>query len=172
MSAASVMMDLTPADIAQAAQQHWRREDLSPGERRWWMEFDEGFRIAADWRADCSDIFRARKALWAQHGDGMLWVYAIREGEDGPVKIGKTIDDPLIRLKTLQCGNSSDLIGWAAWEALPGEEECLHAMFAHLRIRGEWFKPDETLLDLTARQGGSYFEARAKGWDMLLWGEE
>lgn len=110
-----------------------------------------------------AEIQAARRELYEKHGDGDLMVYVFREGESGPVKIGKTTGDPLVRLATLQCGNSAKLICWAAWDALPGEEEFLHALFAEHRIRGEWFEPDESLLWLTASEGGAYVHLREQG---------
>lgn len=87
---------------------------------------------------------------------GWTWVYAIQEGEDGPIKIGSA-KDPDERLKTLQCGNSSKLHGLAAWEAPPEHERAIHGAFAHLRLHGEWFRPTEGLLCFIYFMDAPYF---------------
>lgn len=67
------------------------------------------------------------------------YVYAIRAGEDGPVKIGTTINDPRRRLAELQTGAHEQLsLIWHYFGGLLAERH-LHAMFADFRLRGEWF---------------------------------
>ena len=73
------------------------------------------------------------------------WIYAIQEGDVGQIKIG-IAKDPDERLKTLQCGNSTKLRGLAAWEGDAAHERAIHGAFAHLRVRGEWFRPTPALI--------------------------
>jgi hypothetical protein len=87
---------------------------------------------------------------------GWTWVYAIQQGEDGPIKIGSA-KDPDERLATLQCGNPQKLIGVAAWEAPLAHERALHGAFSHLRIRGEWFEPTPVLLKFIYFMDAPYF---------------
>lgn len=74
-------------------------------------------------------------------------VYFIREGRDGPVKIGWTQNEPERRRDNLQIGNSRKLhlIG-----VLPNVEEAVesewHQKYSDTHIRGEWFFPTGPLL--------------------------
>lgn len=79
------------------------------------------------------------------------WVYFIRSGAAGPVKIGYA-RDPYTRFMNLRTA-SPDEVSYLGH--LPGgieEERAVHARFAHLRIRGEWFRPAPELLDFIAEQ--------------------
>lgn len=76
----------------------------------------------------------------------MSWVYFIREGLDGNVKIGTTTSNPHSRRRSMQTGNSSDLVLLAAVQGDDGLEKRLHARFAGARLRGEWFTPTVELL--------------------------
>jgi hypothetical protein len=78
------------------------------------------------------------------------WVYFARAGEDGPVKIGHA-KDVRSRLSSMQtgCPIPLTLLG-----VLPGGREReaeLHARFADLRVRGEWFRVEGALVDLIAK---------------------
>lgn len=76
----------------------------------------------------------------------MGWVYFIREGADGPIKIGRTSVDVRGRMGASQTSTHHQLalIGQVP-ESLFSEKE-LHERFSELRIRGEWFKPSAELL--------------------------
>lgn len=65
-------------------------------------------------------------------------VYLIQCGPNGPVKIGKA-DDPKGRLSELQVAHWQTLTLVRVWEGSEADERALHARFADLRIRGEWF---------------------------------
>lgn len=72
------------------------------------------------------------------------WVYIIRAGEDGPIKIGWS-RTPARRLIDLQGAHSETL--WIMG-LIPGSmeyEKELHKRFAKMRLRGEWFRADRTL---------------------------
>jgi hypothetical protein len=66
------------------------------------------------------------------------WVYFIRKGD--LIKIGWTTH-PKRRFKELR----PDAI-LALMDAEPIDERRCHAAFAHLRVRGEWFRPEADLL--------------------------
>lgn len=77
------------------------------------------------------------------------FLYFIREGRRGPIKIGYAID-PKTRLIRLQTGTHRDLT-LIAW--VPGsqkDERDWHRRFSHLRIRGEWFLNRRELRDAIA----------------------
>ncbi|TXM53607.1 GIY-YIG nuclease family protein [Methylobacterium sp. WL120] len=65
-------------------------------------------------------------------------IYAI--GYDDKVKIGWSAVPPRQRMATLQIGCPEDLILFGSRPGTVAEERQLHREFAHLRIRGEWFR--------------------------------
>ena len=79
-------------------------------------------------------------------------VYFIRFGEFGPIKIGMTREDPMRRLKLLQVGSPKrlHLMGVIKDPAPEHSERILHQRFRPSRIRGEWFKPCQELLEFIA----------------------
>ena len=92
------------------------------------------------------DQCRAAVVL-AQHG---LWrgparVYFIREGRDGPIKIGYSVD-VAVRLSTLQSSSSRTLVLLGVVPGGAERERQLHDRFAGERIRGEWFEASVALL--------------------------
>jgi predicted DNA-binding transcriptional regulator AlpA len=75
-------------------------------------------------------------------------VYFIRAGQ-GAIKIG-IARDPRKRLFELQVGTSDEL---RILHTIPGTEDterALHERFAHLRLRGEWFRAGFDLLRFIA----------------------
>lgn len=72
-------------------------------------------------------------------------VYLVRVGEHGPVKIGKA-DDPAARLSELQVANHEKLHLLRVWEGGRAEEAALHARFADLHIRGDWYSFSRLML--------------------------
>ncbi len=76
------------------------------------------------------------------------YVYFLRMGEDGPIKIGKA-QDPSRRLFGLQTGNPIELkmILLVRNSEL---EPAFHEKFWDHRIRGEWFYPDVELENFMA----------------------
>ena len=74
-------------------------------------------------------------------------VYFIQAGDDGPIKIGRTQGSPLGRMEALQAGIPVDLRILAIISHVRSSHETdLHRRFAHLHIRGEWFRPEPDLL--------------------------
>jgi Meiotically Up-regulated Gene 113 (MUG113) protein len=84
-------------------------------------------------------------------------VYLLQR-EDGLIKIGYT-SDFWRRFDVLRLEHG-ELRALALVEGGPGVEFWLHRKWAHLRVRGEWFKPDPELLrkakegTLVERPGG------------------
>jgi len=67
-------------------------------------------------------------------------LYFIRQGEEGPIKVGRSVD-PWSRRDELQTGNPDRLhVGGVAF-GNPGFEADLHDSFGQYWIRGEWFQP-------------------------------
>ncbi len=73
------------------------------------------------------------------------FIYFIQEGCDGAIKIGRCRCDPLVRLRELQIGNPAPLDLLAVIRDGSFTEDDLHKRFEHLRVRGEWFRPDVEL---------------------------
>jgi len=72
---------------------------------------------------------------------GAILVYFIHCKRLGAIKIGST-DDVQYRLKTLQTGCPAQLVLIGCCD---DSEPALHRQFAHLRIRGEWFRDHREL---------------------------
>lgn len=73
------------------------------------------------------------------------YVYFIQGECGGAIKIGHS-KDPQSRLKSLQTGYPDML---KLLYMFPGEEKVekeLHLKFSSIKLNGEWFKPEETLL--------------------------
>lgn len=68
------------------------------------------------------------------------WVYFIRRGERGPIKIGWS-KSPVGRLAQLQTGQEVKLVLLATAPGGSQEEAALHDRFAATRMVGEWFRP-------------------------------
>lgn len=86
-----------------------------------------------------------KKAPKPNQPDRELSVYFIG-GPSGPIKIGVS-KDPKRRLAGLQTNSPYHLKLLAIAPGGVEEERFLHAKFAHLRLKGEWFKRDPELLD-------------------------
>lgn len=79
------------------------------------------------------------------------WVYFIRSGEGGPIKIGHA-RDPYTRLMNLRTASPEPVTYLGHVAGGIDEERALHKRFGHLRIRGEWFLPAPELLDFIAER--------------------
>jgi hypothetical protein len=84
-----------------------------------------------------------------------MYLYAIKDTVTGLIKLGYS-SDPRARLRELQVGSSSPLhlLYYESVESSNARllESQLHRDFAHLRVRGEWFR----LSDSEARNYISY----------------
>ena len=72
-------------------------------------------------------------------------VYAIRMGFTGPIKLGYT-NDLRRRLVELQVGSPVELRVLLAMPGCLDDETALHVRFKPDLLRGEWYRPSETLL--------------------------
>ena len=74
--------------------------------------------------------------------------YCIRAGQTGPVKLGVagSVDDAFRRLDSLQVAHYETLHLLRLWHGDEKAESELHARFADLRIRGEWFSFSRLML--------------------------
>lgn len=78
-----------------------------------------------------------------------MGVYFIRVGDDGPVKIGFSID--VARRKAhLQVSHSVPLKLLRTIEGGRATERWLHAHFAPRRLQGEWFEFDDAMMSVEA----------------------
>lgn len=76
-------------------------------------------------------------------------VYFLRLGDEGPIKIGFA-QDLSRRLSSMRTGTPQEVVLLAAMPGTLADEEALHARFAHLRRKREWFEPGEDLLAFIA----------------------
>jgi hypothetical protein len=84
-------------------------------------------------------------------------VYFIQSGGFGPIKIGKTRNELERRLTALQTASSHPLRILATLDDQPASRETeLHLKFDHLRLKGEWFRPEQDLLDFIKYHGRAY----------------
>lgn len=89
--------------------------------------------------------FDAEQARWS--------VYFIQQGADGPIKIGVTVDVEK-RRRVLQTGSAQTLVLLSTIKGTEKQEAELHRRFKHLRLRGEWFRPEPELLAYIAETVG------------------
>jgi hypothetical protein len=80
------------------------------------------------------------------------WVYFIRVGDDGPVKIGITTK-PQDRLWALQQASPARLQFLALFRAAQCHESELHHFYEREWLRGEWFRASPRLLAYAEHQG-------------------
>ena len=73
------------------------------------------------------------------------FVYFIRAGDDGAIKIGWS-QDVEFRKAQLQTGNALPLKTLAVMAGTLELEKALHLRFAHLRLESEWFRGSQELL--------------------------
>jgi hypothetical protein len=77
------------------------------------------------------------------HGMSKGFTYFVREGD--MIKIGSSIR-PEDRISSLQTGTPRSLETLAIVSQDIADEFATHQLFAHLRVRGEWFRADQELL--------------------------
>jgi hypothetical protein len=88
---------------------------------------------------------KAKEFLYHQRYPG--FVYFIQGESGGPIKIGYS-DDVVKRLKGLQTGYPDNLKILFAYPGNQDDEKSIHEMLNSDRLRGEWFKPTETLFSV------------------------
>jgi hypothetical protein len=98
-------------------------------------------------------------------------IYFVQVGEDGPIKIGRA-HSPRSRLASLQTASPVPLRLLGQFDGNARDERHLHRLFAHVRLRGEWFEPSAALLavikdgDITAARDEA-LQAEMQTWDPL-----
>lgn len=100
--------------------------------------------------------------FWRSKIERPTFIYFIQSGEDGPIKIGYSVD-PDRRLPQLQTGNPRGLI---LRHIIPGDrsvEHQLHTRFEPARIRGEWFGRE--YLPVIATFAGGLAERMLQSYD-------
>lgn len=75
------------------------------------------------------------------------WVYLIEDMAADAIKIGRS-SNPRARLTSLQTGTLNKLNLVYSTRCDPGCEQVIHERFAGLRISGEWFRDDWTIMEL------------------------
>lgn len=83
---------------------------------------------------------RARPSPFAE-----TFIYFLQAGVGGPIKIGRATDLQS-RIDGIQTGNHEKLTLLVAVTGQRMSETDIHALFDHLRIHGEWFRPEADLL--------------------------
>ena len=86
-----------------------------------------------------------RKTVWVTDTSLIGWVYFIREGVQGPIKIGWS-KSPEARIAALQTANPNPLVLLGKIPGPMEEERRIHSIFDRDRIQGEWFRPSPVLL--------------------------
>jgi hypothetical protein len=88
-------------------------------------------------------------------------IYFIHDEQAGAIKIGKA-DNPRKRLVELQVGCASRLVLLAMIPGGDADEGRLHRQFRHLKVRGEWFRADDDLMEfagtIEAKKMGPFLE--------------
>ena len=79
-------------------------------------------------------------------------IYFIRNGEDGPIKVGYTEDNAEYRLKSLQTGNPDELTLLGEIYGSKDDERKIHKKFEKHKLRGEWFNPENDLLSFISNK--------------------
>lgn len=74
------------------------------------------------------------------------FVYFIQCAPFGPVKIGSSAN-PANRIRDIQTASPHELRLLCVAVGSERDEKALHAVFAQERIRGEWFRPSERLMN-------------------------
>lgn len=90
------------------------------------------------------------------------FVYFIQDGEDGPIKIGRT-GQAGVRLARMQTATPRKLRLLCTFPGASVMERSLHRAFASSHIQGEWFKPTLQLLSLIRELSGLWDRAEAAG---------
>ena len=98
-------------------------------------------------------IERLRLPEYAYVGEGgnaqstlTEYVYFIQQGDNGPIKIGYSAE-PEKRLQTLSTASPYPLRILKTLKGGKSLEQELHIRFADHQLEGEWFAPDDDLLD-------------------------
>lgn len=80
-----------------------------------------------------------------------VWIYFLRGGSDGPIKVGYA-QDPFFRAQDLSTGSPVELIllGAMMSERPRAEEQEIHDRLASYRVKGEWYEADAVFAEMQA----------------------
>lgn len=78
-------------------------------------------------------------------------IYFIRAGESGPIKIGFSTN-PEQRLRTLQTAHTDKLTMLHCQIGTKADEARLHRKFRNIHVKGEWFAPEDVLLEFIQKR--------------------
>jgi hypothetical protein len=92
-------------------------------------------------------------------------VYFIQCGTDGPIKIGYT-SNFIHRFMTIQIANHQEVRLLGAMRGTMKDEKRLHAEFSEIRVRGEWFRPTDSLMEFIRSLPTDLLDSL-----MVLWGD-
>lgn len=99
-------------------------------------ELQTEYRFGDDWLDELVTVDETR----------LGWIYFVRRRIDGAIKIGFS-EDVDRRIKEIETGaGECELI--AEMVGRQSREAELHRQFAHRRLHGEWFSPNDELIDL------------------------
>ena len=126
-------------------------------------ELSDIFEVLEDAHAPEQAFIAVSKAWSAYEAEVLVpyassFVYFLRRGEDGPIKIGVAVN-PNKRKAQLQTSLVEPLHTLLVLPGTRATEAHYHARFAKLRIRGEWFHPEPELLEFIQ-------QARSNGRDV------
>ena len=76
--------------------------------------------------------------------EGYTWIYVLQGEDDGLIKIGKA-KNLRARFGSIQSSSPVVIRLLCAFLAKDKVEKDLHEYFSDLRVRGEWFKPEESI---------------------------
>lgn len=146
---------LTPAELASVAGMHKRTlmKKIDHGELPYVRLTKRKIAISTRMLTEAHVTDLEEQAEYIARTRAGQSVYFI-QATSGPIKIGIALD-PRARLAGLQISHFEEL---ALLAAVPGGinlETQLHRRFAHLRIRGEWFRDGPELRREIARLAGT-----------------
>lgn len=111
--------------------QRWLASDVLPSIRRTGVY--AGLPVGAQFAR------HAIRSLVDGAADAVSYLYFIRQGLQGPVKVGRSTD-VVARVKSLQTGSAEPLVLLGVVpEAGPLTESALHERLSNYRLCGEWF---------------------------------
>lgn len=104
-----------------------------------------------DARPSQADLDAAWQGFHGQRGGKRI--YFVQHGVDGPIKIGLAAS-PKRRIASLQTACADHLQPLAICPGDAAKEREYHRLFAGLKLKGEWFRPGEAILQEIDRLNG------------------
>ena len=111
------------------------------------MDVASARKLTEEIKAACRDLSRASLGQPSQSRPNCADdLYFIRAGEDGPIKIGRSMS-PRLRLAQLQTASPYQLHLIGVLRGAGVQERKWHARYASFRMGGEWHEPIPELID-------------------------